>query len=254
MTTLAQAEENGKKMAASLGANSLADLRSKSAEDLFKNARGPAGMVMDGWYIPEDLSNTFRSGHQNDVDVLIGSNKDEGTFFQRGANTADAFTKRAHERYSDQANAFLALYPADSDSDATKSQLASFRDELAWHQRLWAQQTLRKGHKAYVFYFTHEPPVAPGQTSRGATHTAELPYVFHSNQKLWTDEDRKLSENMLSYWANFAAKGDPNAKGLPPWPVFQPNSFPFVLGEAPGPGQAPDIDRLQFFDRMYAKQ
>jgi para-nitrobenzyl esterase len=254
MTTLDQAEESGKKIAASLGANSLAELRSKPAEDLFKNARGASGLIVDGWYLTEDPMQTFRSRHQNDVDILIGSNKDEGTFFQRGGNSADAFTKRAHDRYGDQANAFLSLYPADSDAEATKSQLASFRDEVAWHMRLWAQQTERKGHKAYVYYFTHEPPVAPGQTSRGATHTAELPYVFHSNQRLWTDEDRKLSENMLSYWVNFAAKGDPNAKGLPQWPVFQANAFAFVLGEQPGPGQAPDVDHLLFFDRMYSRQ
>lgn len=254
MTTLAQAEENGKKTAASMGANSIADLRAKSADDLFKNARGPAGLIVDGWYITEDPAKTFLSGHQNDVEILVGSNKDEGTFFQRGGNKADAFIKRARDKYGDQADAFLQLYPADTDADATKSQLASFRDEAAWHMRLWAQQTLRKGHKAYVYYFTHEPPVAEGQRSRGATHTAELAYVFHIPGKLWTDDDRKLSDNMISYWANFAAKGDPNGKGLPLWPVFQPGTFPFVLGEAPGPGQAPDVDHLKFFDAMYARQ
>jgi para-nitrobenzyl esterase len=78
--------------------------------------------------------------------------------------------------------------------------------------------------------------------------------VFHIPGKLWTDEDRKLSDNMLSYWTNFATKGDPNAKGLQPWPVFQPDNFSFVLGEGPGPGQAPDIDRLRFFDQMYVRQ
>jgi para-nitrobenzyl esterase len=254
MTTLAQAEENGKKMAAAVGANSLAALRAKSAEDLFKNARGPAGMIVDGWYIPEDPLKTFRSGHQNDVEILVGSNKDEGTFFQRGPTSADAFTKQAQQRYGDQAKAFLALYSADTDADATKSQLAETRDQLAWHMRLWAEQTLRKGHRAYVYYFTHEPPVAPGQASRGATHTAELPYVFHIPGKQWTDDDRKLSDTMLSYWANFAAKGDPNSKGLPQWPLFHSNDFSFVLGEAPGPGQAPDVERLQFFDRMYVRQ
>jgi para-nitrobenzyl esterase len=254
MTTLAQAEENGKKIATSVGASSLADLRAKSADDLFKSARGPAGLIVDGWYIPEDHQKTFRSGHQNDVEILVGSNKDEGTFFQRGPATADAFTKQVRQRYGDQSNAFLALYSADSDADAAKSQLSSMRDELAWHQRLWALQTLKKGHKAYVYYFTHEPPAAPGQPWRGATHTAEIPYVFHIPGKLWTAEDSKLSDTMLSYWANFAAKGDPNAKGLPQWPVFQPNAFSFVLGELPGPGQAPDVDRLQFFDRMYQRQ
>lgn len=247
MPTLAEAEDSGRMVAASLGANSIAGLRARSAEDLFKNARGQTGPIVDGWLIPEDLSRIFRSGRQNDVDVLLGSNKDEGTFFQRGPTTAKEFVEGARKRFGKDADAFLALYPADTDADAAKSQLASFRDEVAWHMRLWAQQTMAKGRKAYLYYFTHEPPVAPGQPSRGATHTAELPYVFHSNQRLWTDADRELSDKMLSYWVTFATKGNP-------WPALRPDSLGLILGEQPGPGQAPDIERLQFFDKIYAKQ
>jgi para-nitrobenzyl esterase len=43
-------------------------------------------MIVDGWIIPEDLSITFADGRQNAVDVLVGSNKDEGTF--AGSTTA----------------------------------------------------------------------------------------------------------------------------------------------------------------------
>ena len=36
----------------------------------------------------------------------------------------------------------------------------------------------------------------------------------------WTPDDYKLSEQMQSYWINFATKGDPNGTGLPVWPSF----------------------------------
>ena len=32
--------------------------------------------------------------------------------------------------------------------------------------------------------------------------------------------DRKLAEEMSSYWVNFARSGDPNSRGLTPWPTF----------------------------------
>jgi para-nitrobenzyl esterase len=57
-------------------------------------------MIVDGWIIPEDLSLTFARAGQNDVDVLVGSNKDEGTFVMRGP-TADQWTTRVRARWAD---------------------------------------------------------------------------------------------------------------------------------------------------------
>src|SRR5262249_46344523 len=57
----------------------LAELRAKSTEEISRTLFG-AGMIVDGWIIPEDESPTFAQGRQQPVDVLVGSNKDEGTF------------------------------------------------------------------------------------------------------------------------------------------------------------------------------
>ncbi len=32
--------------------------------------------------------------------------------------------------------------------------------------------------------------------------------------------DRKLSDQMMGYWTNFAKTGDPNGPGLPTWPSY----------------------------------
>ena len=72
---------------------------------------------------------------------------------------ADRFLENSRRRFGDLADTFLKLYPAGSDDEAFASQLAAFRDELAWVMRQWAALQSRTGKsKAYLYYFTHEPP------------------------------------------------------------------------------------------------
>jgi len=257
MTTLATAEENGQKLVQGLGAASIAEMRAKSADDLLKNSRGFFGIVVDGWYVPEDLSLTYAHHKENDVDILVGSNRDEGTFFSRpGAVNAEQFSGTAKRRFTDMADAYLKLYPASSDAEAGTSQLASFRDEMGWHMREWAQlQSARGKGKAYLYYFTHVPPSPAGQPSRGATHTADLAYMFDNQPPngTWTDTDKQLAETMSSYWVNFAATGDPNAKGLPEWPAYKKSEKTMVLGDTVAAGSGIDAPMLSFYDSYYAK-
>ncbi len=260
MTTRAQAEENGEKMVTALGANSIADLRSKPADELLKNARGQFAIIVDGWYVPEDLSITYANHKQNDVDVLVGSNHDEGTFFSRpGVSVkAEQFSGTAKRRFSDMADAYLKLYPASSDAEAGTSQLAAFRDEFGWAMREWAQLQSERGKaKAYLYYFTHVPPSAPNQPSRGATHTADLAYMFDNQPPnvMWTDVDKKLADTMSSYWVNFAANGNPNGKGLPEWPAYnvKKGAKNIVLGDTVMVGPGIDPAMIAFYDSYYAK-
>src|SRR3984957_7816341 len=102
MTTLAAAEENGQKLAQGLGAASVAELRAQPADDLLKYSRGAFAIIVDGWYVPEDLSLTYAHHKENDVDILVGSNRDEGTFFSRpGGGSAEQFSGAAKKRFTD---------------------------------------------------------------------------------------------------------------------------------------------------------
>ncbi len=260
--TLADAEQAGIKMAEALHARSLEDLRAISAEDLLKGGRG-GGPVIDGWFLPEDVRTVFAEGKQNDVPLLSGSNKDEGTFFLQ-PTTAEKFIERSRARFGDQADALLKLYPAGSDEEANASQLAAFRDELAFVMRVWARAQTKTGRsKAFLYYFTHEPPPPVGSTSRGglgsgATHGAEAQYIFQNllGSRAWTDLDHQVSDTLSSYWVNFATKGDPNGKGLAKWPAFndKKSDRPMVLGDRAEIGPAPNPGQLAFFEQLYEKQ
>jgi para-nitrobenzyl esterase len=261
------AEEAGLKAASALGTTSLADLRARSTDEIQKGLRG-AGLTVDGWVIPEDLSATFAQGRQNAADVLVGSNKDEGSFIERGP-TAGEWVNRVRARWGDMADACLKLYPAASDAEAAASSQAQFRDEMFWHMRLYAGLQASRGSKAYLYYFTHEPPTEPGRRSLRATHTAEIPYVFNnlraprvfpdaSSPELASASPREvaLAGRISSYWANFARTGDPNGPGLPVWPQYRDRTSgrAMILGDRVDADRPPDADRLSLYDALYAKQ
>lgn len=261
MRKLADAEQAGVKTADSLNAKSLAELRAKPGEEILKGARG-GFPIIEGWFIPDDPEAIFEEARQNDVPLIVGSNKDEGTFFlQKGP--ADRFLENTQRRFGDLADTFLKLYPAGTDDEAFTSQLAAFRDELGWVMRQWATLQSKTGKsKAYLYYFTHEPPERPGSPrgdrGSGATHGAEAPYVFENlaPPRPWTDLDHQLADTISSYWANFATTGDPNGKSLPRWPAFDEkrSDRPLVLGDKIEVGPAPNQSQLAFYRAINDRQ
>ncbi|HEX6894559.1 MAG TPA: carboxylesterase family protein [Bryobacteraceae bacterium] len=251
VTPLAQAEAAGMAIAKRANANSIAELRAKSAEDLMKLTVG-ASSVVDGYFLPQDVKSIYAAGKQNDVPLLIGSNADEGTAFTPPNVQADGFRKTAKSRYGDDADAYLKIYPASSDDEAHKSSAQAMRDQtFGWEMRTWARMQNQTGKsKVYVYYFSKVPPGEFGP-KLGAYHASEIGYVFETLQG-GTDTDHKLSDEMSSYWVNFATAGDPNGKSLPKWPVFDKTEMAMGLGDKVEPIPVPNKAGLDFLDAHQA--
>ncbi len=266
MRTRAQAEEAGVKAATEAGVSTAQQLRAMSAADVTAKFRS-AGMIVDGWVLPEDPSAVFAAGRQNAVDVLVGSNKDE-SFFSAQVKP-EQFEEQARMRYGDLADAYLKVYPHATEAEAGRSTAENFRDGAFWHMRLYADFQAKQGKKAYLFYFTQNPPAPAGQPELPATHASEVPYVFNNlgALPLFPDRsvaelaaasapDKKVADEMSSYWVNFARTGDPNGPGLAAWAAHKPldGAHAAILDADPASERPPAAERLAFFDKLWDRQ
>ena len=251
--TLAEIEQNGSRL------GSLAELRAKSADELLKT-QGAFRPCVDGWFLPESVGAIFAQHKQSDVPLLAGSNADEARSLAPWPPNANAktFRDQSHKRYGQLTDEFLKLYPAGSDEQAAESHYRSFTDgSMGWEMRTWVRAQTKSGKSpAYLYYFSRIPPWEQSSRYR-AYHAAEIQYVFANLRpgRPWEDADRKLADEMSSYWVNFAATGNPNGKGLAKWPVYDAKSNPAMeFGNQVKVQENINKTALDFFDRVFASE
>jgi carboxylesterase type B len=260
---LAEAEKLGAKFAASKGARDIAALRAMSWQDLVGGTRtgntSNFRPIVDGWVLPDTVENIFAQGRQNDVPTLTGLTADEGSAARDyGMIPAATFEKQIALRFGDLAASFLKLYRFSGEEQAGAAEKTSAREQGRVSMYLWAANRGKTAKtRAFTYYWTHAEP-GPDEQRYGAFHTSEVPYVFNTldrSSRPWTAEDRQIAEALGAYWANFAANGDPNGKGLPSWPAFQPEATETMeLGNRFGPIQIADKQKIEFFTQNFNRQ
>ena len=223
-------EKSDEEWVAKTGAKSLKDLRAMPTAALLEAAKS-RGMVgfgpdIDGKLLTEPVADTFAAGKQAHVPLLAGWNRDEGNFFVQGNMTVDKFKGMATGMFKDRAEEFLKLYPAGNDEQATRSAIDFGSDSfIAFGTWKWLEAH-RKTGQAPVYRYHFELAAPPSKFHPGwfAFHSDDIEYVFGTLDTRpgaeWRPEDRKLSEQIMGYWTNFARTGDPNGAGLPAWPKY----------------------------------
>lgn len=239
------AEALGAEFAKTVGCEdqTAACLRSVSVDDILA-AGVPyrTGLSVDNTVIPGQLKSIFTSGDFNRVPLVNGANRDEYTWFVafRGELageppiTAEAYPEQLATNFGEgNVEAVGAEYPLEDYDSPSLALAAALGDWRFICSARTLNQLVEPFTPVYAYEFadrTAPQSFAPVSFPYGAAHTSEIQYLFplyHGATGIITalnPAQEKLSNEMVAYWTNFAAAGDPNNSGLPTWPAYTPDA------------------------------
>lgn len=261
--TLKDAEATGRQIAEQLGledpenpAASVEALRSASWESLVQGAEDVGApyyteVNIDGWLMPASLAEIYERGRVNDVDLMIGVNRNENYAWVTQNASAEDLAESLRNFASPYREGLEAALQAQSTLPIRKQidRLTSASDFVC-PSLFMANAMAKNGFAVYFYYFTR---VRPGAGSLLAYHGAEISYT-HDTAYEWlpaNETDRRLTDIMGQFWVNFAATGSPNGDGLPQWPEFTAETGEYLeLGDTIEPGAGLEADFCSVLDRL----
>jgi para-nitrobenzyl esterase len=230
---LAEAEGDGRKFAAAMGApegaGQIAFLRGIPASEMIKKltAHEPHqrfGPDVDGWVLARSPAAVFAAGEESAIPLMFGTTTRE---FESTAS-ADELRGTITRMSGEFAPQVLKVYGlADGGTGTLDPVYGTAADQIAADATFRCPATAEARlhtaahHVAYEYEFNH---AVPGQPA--AIHSTDLGFVFGFYPKTgnlagsYADTDFKVSDMVESYFTNFAKTGNPNGAGLPNWPVF----------------------------------
>ncbi len=230
---LATAETLEQPLVAALGCGTAPDvaacLRALPVEQIVNSGLN-VGPIIDGVTVPGQPRDLIADGRFNKVPLIVGTNRDEGTYFLAvAANAAGRALTAADYDAVIRTNfgvtatpAIEAAYPVAAYPSPAQALAAIQTDSFFACPSDAVRRALAPQVSVWGYEFAASNPVqnfplplVPAGLVLGDSHTTELAYVFGHDgrgKRLPTRADRLLSAQMVAYWTNLAASGDPNSE------------------------------------------
>jgi para-nitrobenzyl esterase len=196
--------------------------------------------TVDGWLIPDHPVRLFKQGRRHPVPLLTGVTANESTIFlpwlMPRFSSPEAYRQHLDATFGKNAARVFKLLPAASPKDLWPclDKLITAKWFGAWANYM-AATALNVQQPAWFYRFTRraptwatevlaedstKAPLSPDQL--GVVHGAEIFSVFGFTKILlgFGLDDWRFSEQIMTYWTNFAKTGRPEGAGVPPWPPY----------------------------------
>ena len=232
----ADATATAKALMAKLNVKTAEDLQKVPMDQLIQATNATQGLRLApvlGPSLPRDPFSPDAPAMSADVPVLLGTVETEVTFFPNTQmDPIDdaallARVKQAARADDAQAKHLIDLYRQGRPGVSNIDVALILESDLRFRPGVVTEAELKSAQKApvYMYYFTWRSPVRDGKLK--TFHTLEIPFVTdnvdNAPSMTGTGLDRyALADKMSAAWAAFARTGNPNHKGLPNWPKFNP--------------------------------
>jgi para-nitrobenzyl esterase len=202
--------------------------------------------VVDGQILPVRPIDGIAAGHSRDVDLLVGTNRDEHRLFLVPTGVADAADDAIVQMTASALGLGAPGLAAYTAADAAAAPSAG--DTLAailtdWFFRIPAIRLAETHHgPSYVYEFAWASPAFGGRL--GACHALEIGFVFdtldaeHGEALYGSSPPAELAAAMHKAWIDFARSGQPG------WNAYTPATratmtfaLPSTLTHDPRPEQ-----------------
>lgn len=189
---------------------------------------GGAGPVIDGKYITQNPYDQAPAQFSKDVAMLIGSNLNEFSYFNRAIITPQSMEQVKEtlvKRYGvENAEKYISRYRKAYPDDEEPQHLLTF--DTMFRNGAIKLANARSGSDnapVYTYLFTWQSPVNDG--SLGACHGMELPFMFNNIEMARSlsgggKEAYDLADKISSAWISFVKTGIPDCKRLPKWEAY----------------------------------
>jgi para-nitrobenzyl esterase len=233
-----QREQDGVRVAASLGCADLGCLRRLPAEDLLPELHQFMSPTFGSTVLPDDPGQAIATGRIHRVPAISGITRDEMSYLAilfydlvGKPITAQQYQVLLADAFGADASRVAEQYPLTKFVSPSQAWAAVTTDTVFACPTAQRNSDFAARMPTWAYEFAEASPAMPGLTfPPGAPHGADLDYLFPVYGHI-EPAKRALTDRMIGYWTEFAHNGQPG------WP-----RYPATVALASTAGEPPLVD------------